>query len=65
MSLAAGNGCRDRTRMPVCPAMRSLAVMAFSDPAGQAPALAQGQGRARPPAGYWQRVSLTSKAVRP
>ena len=33
---------------PVNPAMRPFMALAFSDSAGQAPALAQGQGRARP-----------------
>ncbi len=36
---------------PVNPSMRPFTALAFSDPAGQAPALAQGQGRARPPRG--------------
>jgi len=36
---------------PVNPAMRPVTALAFSDPAGQGPALAQGQGRARPPRG--------------
>jgi len=33
---------------PVNPAMRPVTTLAISYPAGQAPALAQGQGRARP-----------------
>ena len=36
---------------PVNPTMRPVTALALSDPAGQAPALAQGQGRARPPRG--------------
>jgi hypothetical protein len=35
----------------VNPTMRPFTALAISDPAGQAPALAQGQGRARPPRG--------------
>ena len=36
---------------PVNPAMRPVTALAFRDPAGQEPALAQSQGRARPPRG--------------
>jgi len=36
---------------PVNPAMRPVTALAFSDQAGQAPALAKSQARARPPRG--------------